>query len=226
MVSFPDEIKSAESNHFFLEVSSRYRFLQPAPTPQNAAKALLVYRQLDDGLGKTASAVFAYPGSPVLLAPGFVYVVRSDLTEALFSDNPVADNQAFNRIRLMALISDDYRPEYGAEGQIFFRSSDPARLPTGGGDTEIFAKFPNPGVRRIGFWFQTAGTGNTVTARVQALGFGGASNVQTVVGPGHPENVFVVGTADFVPIEWRIELSDVGPAPTSATLDLSFIKEP
>jgi hypothetical protein len=225
-MSYPDETKFAYSNYLVIETASHYRYVQPAPSPVNTAKALLVYRQLDDGIGKNKSSQVVYPGSPAQLLPGFVYLVRADINTALtFPESPVADVDPAERNNLMVILSDEYRPVFGGENHFSFRTEEAARLPTGAFDTQICARFPNPGAKRIGFWFTTVGAGNSVVAQVIARGVPSGSCAQTVIGPGHLELVHVVGNAEVPPIDWEVQLTATGVQPTSVLMFISYNEE-
>jgi hypothetical protein len=125
----------------------------------------------------------------------------------------------------MVLISDEYRPAYGAENHFSFTVSDPARLPSILGATTVCARFPNPGAKRVGFWFRTAGAGGTVLAEVKAQGIPYIACSQTVIGPGHAELVHVVGVSEALPVEWEVLLTAPVALPTSVDFFVSFNEE-
>lgn len=217
-----DEIKAGEANLIRLEVSSRVRFLVPSPSAANCAKALLVYRSIDDGAAKKTSSQIAYPGSPVLIMPEYVYIARSDIARGLTVDAAAADIDPIDRIPIIALVSDDVRMVFGGENHLFYTVTDTGRLPQDANDTRTCVRFPNPGARRIGFWMRgSAG----LTAEVIARGIPPSTNQQTVIGPLHPTGVHTTGTADIVPIDWEVRLTSNGTVPTSVDFYMSFNEE-
>jgi hypothetical protein len=223
--TFPDQIKTFSNGHDLVEVAPFVRFVQPAPSVNNTAKALAVYEHATDG-SHLGNLQVAFPGSPVRLRQDTVYVVTPRLKLALNNAQVSSAASALDGANSMALYTHDYRPVYGHEEQIQFGSNQAARLPAGLGVATPFLRVPNPGKRRVGLTFM-ANVANVVADVVAVYDPPAGAAVffpveQTVIA-AQPLAVVGQGTADAIPIEWRVALTAIGPAlPTFAVVSLSF----